>query len=91
MLRMQATGREFLVLVRPFLVPFADANERGLKKRVHGKDSGDLGACFEVGGGDSTGAIPRRQAVFYPVIFIIHRKSGGGEGMASRPPLFHGP
>jgi hypothetical protein len=26
-------------------------NERGLKKRVHGKDSGDLGACFEVGGG----------------------------------------
>ena len=48
---MQATGREFLVLVRPFLVPFADANERGLKKRVHGKDSGDLGACFEVGGG----------------------------------------
>jgi hypothetical protein len=88
---MQATGREFLVLVRPFLVPFADANERGLKKRVHGKDSGDLGACFEVGGGgDSTGAIPRRQAVFYPVIFIIHRKSGGG-GMASRPPLFRGP
>jgi hypothetical protein len=31
-LRMQATGREFLVLVRPFLVSFADANERGLDR-----------------------------------------------------------
>jgi hypothetical protein len=37
------------------------------------------------GGQDSTGAIPRRQAGFYPVIFYYPPKKGGD--MASQPVL----
>ena len=42
--------------------------------------------CVCGGGGeqDSTGAIPRRQAVFYPVIFYYSLKKWGGHG--PRPP-----
>ena len=39
----------------------------------------DRGACLKVGGGgqDSTGAISRRQAGFYPVLFYCPPKKGG--------------
>ena len=53
----------------------------------------DRGACFEVcvwgaeggGGQDSTGAIPRRQAGFYPVFFYYPLKKWGGHD--PRPPV----
>ena len=36
------------------------------------------GSLFQSGGGgqDSTGAMPRRQAGFYPVIFLASKKGG---------------
>ena len=57
----------------------------------------DRGACFEVcvcggrrgGGQDSTGAIPRRQAGFYPVIFYYPLKKWGGHAPpCSAVPVF---
>jgi hypothetical protein len=50
----------------------------------------DRGACLKVregGGQDSTGAIPRRQAGFYLVVFYYPPKKWGGGHGPRLPPV----